>query len=227
MKILALIPARGGSKGIPKKNIHLLAGKPLIHYTIRAAKECRFIHQIIVSTDDNEIASVAVSEGANVIMRPAEISNDNSPTMDAILHTLEECEIQGQGPEVVVLLQPTSPLRTSSDIHAALELFIQSGCDSVISVVEANHPPHWNMVIEGSYLQPIFDEKSLKMRRQDLPRTYLPNGAIYIASTETLKLNQSFYCPKMKPYIMAADKSIDIDSEFDLFFTEALIKLGV
>jgi N-acylneuraminate cytidylyltransferase len=146
--------------------------------------------------------------------------------LDAILHVLEQCEIQGMHPEIVVLLQPTSPLRTSSDIDAAIELFMHSNCDSVISVVKANHPPYWNMVFAGSYLRPIFDEKSLKMRRQDLPKTYLPNGAIYIASTETLKMNHSFYCPKTKPYIMAAENSVDIYSKFDLFFAEALMKWG-
>jgi CMP-N-acetylneuraminic acid synthetase len=99
-------------------------------------------------------------------------------------------------------------------------------CDSVISVVEANHPQHWNMVLKGSYLHPIFDEKSLKMRMHDLPQTFLPNDAIYIASV-AIKKNHSFDCPKTKPYIMAAHKSIDIDNEFDLFFAEALMKWRV
>jgi CMP-N-acetylneuraminic acid synthetase len=223
-KCIAIIPARGGSKGIQKKNIRFLAGRPLIHYTILAAKESKYIHYIIVSTDDDEIANVSVSDGVIVLKRPEEISSDDSPTMDAILHTLEQCEFQDIHPEIVVLLQPTSPLRTSSDIDAALELFMHSECDSVISVVEAPHPPHWDMVIEGLYLKPVFNAQSLKMRRQDLPKAYSPNGAIYIASVATLKKNHSFDCPKTKPYIMAAEKSIDIDSEVDLFFADALIK---
>ena len=226
MNIIALIPARGGSKGLPKKNIRLLAGKPLICYSILAAQGCRFIHQTIVSTDDDEIANVAKSQGATIIKRPAELSRDDSPTIDAILYTLEQCELQDNYPEIVVLLQPTSPLRTSADIDNALEWFIDNECDSVISVVEAGHPPCWSMIIKGAYLQPIFDEKLLKMRRQDLPKTYFPNGAIYVAATETLKKYRSFYCPKTKPYIMDAHKSIDIDNEFDLFFAEALLKRG-
>jgi N-acylneuraminate cytidylyltransferase len=224
--IIAIVPARGGSKGIPQKNIRLIAGKPLIYYTIRASQKSKYIHHTVVSTDDDEVMSISLAEGATVIKRPAELSSDSSPTMDAILHTLEQCKLQGMHPEIVVLLQPTSPLRTSSDIDAALELFMQSECDSVISVVEVNHPPQWNLVIEESYLQPIFDQKYLKMRRQDLPKTYLPNGAIYIASTETLKINHSFYCRKIKPYIMPPKKSVDIDSEFDLFLAEALMKWG-
>ena len=223
-EVLAIIPARGGSKGIPKKNIRLLASKPLIHYTIHSAQGSKYIQDIIVSTDDDEIANVARSQGATIIKRPSEISSDTSPTIDTILNVIEQCENQCMHPEIVILLQPTSPLRTSSDIDAAIELFMHGECDSVISVVEANHPPYWNMVIKGSYLQPIFDEKTLKMRRQDLPQTYFPNGAIYIASVATLKKNHSFDCPKTKPYIMTADKSIDIDNEFDLFLAETLLK---
>lgn len=225
-EILALIPARGGSKGIPKKNIRLLAGRPLIYYTIHAVQESKYIHHIVVSTDDDEIANVAKYQGATIIKRPIELARDDSSTMDAILHALEQCEFQDIHPEIVVLLQPTSPLRTSTDIDSALELFMQSKCDSVISVVEASHPPHWNMVLKGSYLKPIFDEKLFKRRRQDLPQTYGPNGAIYIASVATLKNYHSFNCPKTKPYIMADEKSIDIDNEFDLFFAEALMKRG-
>lgn len=221
---MSIIPARGGSKGVPKKNIRLIAGKPLIHYTIRASLESKYINHTVVSTDNNDIASIAKSEGATVIKRPDEISRDDSPTMDVILHALEQCEIQGIHPAIVVLLQPTSPLRTSSDIDAAVELYQQCECDSVISIVEANHPPQWNMVIDGSYLQPLFDQKSFKLRRQDLPKTYLPNGAIYIASVATLIKNHSFDCQKTKPYIMSAEKSIDIDNEFDLYLAETIIK---
>jgi CMP-N,N'-diacetyllegionaminic acid synthase len=224
--ILAIIPARGGSKGILKKNIRLLAGEPLINFTIRAALKSKYIHHTVVSTDDNEIRGIAVLEGATVIKRPYEISRDDSPAIDVILHALEQCENHGIYPEIVVFLQPTSPLRTSSDVDAALELFLHNECDSVISVVEVNHPPHWNMEIKGNYLSPLFGEKLLRKRRQELPQTYIPNGAIYIASTETLKINHSFYCLKTKPYIMAVEKSVDIDSLFDIFFAEALIKWG-
>lgn len=223
---IAIIPARGGSKGVLHKNIRLLAGRHLIHYTIHAAQNSRYINHVIVSTDDDKIMDIAIGEGAEVIKRPAEISGDNAPTIDAILHTINQCGIKGLKPEIVVLLQPTSPFRTSSDIDAAVDIFLQNECDSVISVVEADHPPSWNMVVEGPYLQPLLDPESLRMRRQDLSKTYSPNGAIYIASVETLERTHSFYTPKTKPYIMPAERSLDIDSEFDLLFAEAIIKQG-
>ena len=226
-KIIAIIPARGGSKGILKKNIRMLAGKPLIQYTINAAQGSKYLDDIIVSTDDDEIAQVAKSQCVTIIKRPLEISSDDSPTMDAILHTLEQCEIKKLHSNIIVLLQPTSPLRTSSDIDTALELFMHNECDSVISVIEANHPPYWNMVLEGSYLQPIFDDKLFRMRRQDLPKTYLPNGAIYIAFAKTLKKNLSFNCQRIKPFIMTTENSIDIDCEFDFFLAETLMKLRI
>lgn len=227
MGTIAVIPARGGSKGVLKKNIRLLADKPLIHYTINAALHSNYIDHVIVSTDDDEIMNVTLAEGIQVIKRPPEIAGDNAPTIDVILHVLDHFNGQNLESELVVLLQPTSPFRTSSDINAALDLFFQNDCDSVISVVEITHPPYWNMVMNGSYLRPLFDQEYLRMRRQDLPKTYLPNGAIYIASAETLKQTHSFYTPKMKPYIMPAERSLDIDSEFDLLFAESLMKQGV
>lgn len=226
MKIIAIIPARGGSKGVSKKNIRLLADKPLIHYTIRAAQHSNYVDHVIVSTDDDEIINVASTKDVQVIKRPPEISDDDAPTIDAILHLLDNSDELGLEPDLVVLLQPTSPFRTTSDIDAALDIFLQNDCDSIISVVETTHPPYWNMVVKGSYLQPLFDKDFLRMRRQDLPRTYIPNGAIYIASAETLKKTHSFYTPKTEPYIMPAERSLDIDSEFDLLFAEALMKHG-
>jgi len=226
MKIIAIIPARGGSKGVSKKNIRLLAEKPLIHYTIHAAQNSNYVDHVIVSTDDDEIIKVASIKDVQVIKRPSEIAGDDAPTIDAILHVLDNSDKLGLKPDLVVLLQPTSPFRAPSDIDAALDIFLQNDCDSVISVVESTHPPFWNMVVKGSYLQPLFDQESLRMRRQDLPKTYLPNGAIYIASAGTLKQTHSFYTTKTKPYIMPAERSLDIDSEFDLLFAEALIKHG-
>ncbi len=226
MKIISIIPARGGSKGVAKKNIRLLAGRPLIHYTIHAAQHSKYINNIIVSTDDEEITEVASTEGVTVLKRPPELSGDESPTIDAVHHVIKKCKIEGLNPDIVILLQPTSPFRTSHDIDAALELFLKNGCDSVISVVETMHPPYWNMIIDGLFLCPLFDQESLRMRRQDLPKTYLPNGAIYIASAETLIQTSSFYTIKTKPYIMPPERSFDIDSEFDLLFAEAVMNRG-
>lgn len=226
MKIIAIIPARGGSKGVAKKNIRLLAGRPLIHYTINAAQHSKYITNIIVSTDDEEIIGIALAENVAVLKRPSELSGDESPTIDAVHHAIKRCEIEGIETGIVILLQPTSPFRTTYDIDAAIELFLRDGCDSVISVVEIKHPPYWNMIVKGLYLYPLFDQGDLKMRRQDLPKTYLPNGAIYIASVETLERIGSFYTTKTKPYIMPIERSFDIDSEFDLSCADALMNRG-
>jgi N-acylneuraminate cytidylyltransferase len=222
--ITAIIPARGGSKGVPKKNIRHLDGKPLIHHTIDAAKMSRYIDHIIVSTDDDEIASVAATGGITIIKRPEELAGDKSPTIDAILHALEECARKEVHPDVVVLLQPTSPLRSVADIDEAIGLYLEGDCESVISVTESAHPPYWNMIIDGGYLQPLYDQEVLKKRRQDLPQTYLPNGAIYIASHEVLKQYRSFYTPKTKPYYMSPENSLDIDTEIDFLVADSIIK---
>lgn len=225
-KILAIIPARGGSKGIIKKNIHPIAGKPLIYYTIEAARKSKYINITVVSTDDDEIFEIAKRNSTPIIKRPSELSTDDSPTIDVVLHVLLHCKIQNSLPDIVVLLQPTSPLRTATDINSALELFMKNDCDSVISVVQANHPPHWNMILEGEYLKPLMEQRFFTKRRQDLPITYIPNGAIYIARPKTLEDYHTFYCPKTIPYIMSIEKSIDINTTFDLYIAEEIMKKG-
>ncbi|OPX96498.1 MAG: N-acylneuraminate cytidylyltransferase [Syntrophorhabdus sp. PtaB.Bin027] len=225
-RIYGIIPARGGSKGVPKKNIQFIAGKPLIYYTIIAGLGSRYINKLIVSTDDDKIFQVAESFGAIAWKRPENISGDDSPTIDTVLHVLEQCNIKENEPEIVVLLQPTSPLRTSSDIDSALELFMKNDCDSVISVVQTDHPPFWNMILEGKYLKSLMGQKYFTMRRQELPVTYIPNGAIFIASTQTLKIQHTFYGQKTIPYIMSTERSIDIDSKFDLYIVEEIMRKG-
>ncbi|KAF5083765.1 N-acylneuraminate cytidylyltransferase [anaerobic digester metagenome] len=223
-KTLAIIPARGGSKGLPRKNVLLLAGKPLLYHTILAAKHSANIQDIVVSTDDDEIAQFADSEKITVIHRPPEIATDSSPTIDTILHAIQEVKKHHIHPDTIVLLQPTSPLRTSEDIDNALSLYKKSVCDSVISVTPAPHPPYWDMIIEDPYLKPIFNPDYLRKRRQDLPMAYMPNGAIYISSPDYLKKERSFYGERVIPYIMPADRSIDIDSEMDLLLAELIIQ---
>lgn len=223
-RTLAIIPARGGSKGLPRKNVLLLAGKPLLYHTILAAKHSANIQDIVVSTDDDEIAQFADSEKIRVIHRPPDIATDSSPTIDTILHVLQDCDEKKIHPDIVILLQPTSPLRTTEDIDTALSLYQDGECDSVISVTPAPHPPYWDMIIEDPYLKPIFNPDHLRKRRQDLPTAYMPNGAIYISSPEFLKKTRSFYGERVIPYIMPADRSIDIDSEMDLLLAELIIQ---
>lgn len=223
-KIIVIIPARGGSKGVPRKNVRLLAGKPLIAHSIEAALKSKYVEQVVVSTEDKEIADVSREFGVNIIKRPEELAQDSSPTIDTIFHVLNFLESKNDSFNVVVLLQPTSPLRTADDIDDAIELFLKTECESLISVCEAIHPPFWYSKIEEGYLKPLFEEKYLDMRRQDIPKTYLPNGAMYISTPEILKKYRSFNCPKTTPYIMPIQRSIDIDNEIELITAEILLK---
>lgn len=225
MEILAIIPARGGSKGVPKKNIRPLAGKPLIAYSIEQAKESKYISRVIVSTESEEIAEVARKWGAEVIKRPEELARDETPTIDVIIHVLDYLKKEEKYiPNIVVLLQPTSPLRTSEDIDGAIELFLNAqDCLSLVSVTEFDHPPFWAMKIEDNFLKPLFCEKYFRMRRQDLPKAYKPNGAVFISTPRVLYEYRTFYTPKTIAYVMPPERSIDIDTEFDFLLAEFLL----
>ena len=224
-KIVAIIPARGGSKGIPRKNIRLLAGKPLIAYSIEAALNSKYINRIIISTEDKEIADISRKYGAEVIERPEELAKDNSQTIDVVKHVLENLKKnESYTPDIIALLQPTSPLRTKEDIDNGIELFVNNKCGSVISVCEAIHPVYWTFIIE-KYLKPIFNWKYfLNKRRQDLPKTYILNGAVYITSFDNLYKYNSFFNRKIIPYIMQSKNSIDIDEKVDFEFVEFLLR---
>ncbi|MGB9979490.1 cytidylyltransferase domain-containing protein [Methanobacterium sp.] len=224
MNILAIIPARGGSKGVPRKNIKKIAGKPLIAYTIESAVESKHIDKVIVSTEDQEIAHISKEYGAEIIKRPEKLALDNSSTIDAIFHCLNYLKIEKYMPDIVVLLQPTSPLRTTENIDESIEFFCKKDCESVISVCEFEHSPYWSLKIENHYLKPNFGDKYFKMRRQDLPTLYLPNGAIFISNPQNLMNYESFYSKKIMPYLMSPENSIDIDSELDFKIAETILK---
>jgi len=223
LKVVAIIPARGGSKGVPRKNIRVLAGKPLIAYTIEAAKKSRYIDHVAVSTDDEEIAMISEGYGAEIIKRPKEYATDHSLTIDVILHAIDEFKKHGYIPDGIATLQPTSPLRTSGDIDAASEIFINSDCTSVISVCETKHSPYWMFTIENGYLNPLFDRDNFNMRRQDLKKIYQPNGAIYMSTPKNLKKFHGFYPNEILPYIMKQENSVDIDTHLDLKLVELLM----
>jgi len=223
-KILAIIPARGGSRRLPGKNIRKLLGKPLIVWTIEQAKKSKYIDKLIVSTDDKAIAEISKKYGAEVIKRPKILAIDRAKTIDVIFHLLSVLKKEKYDPEIIVLLQPTSPLRTVKDIDNAIELFLKNKCESVISIYESGHSPYWSFKIGKKYLEPIFSRKYLKQMRQDLPRAYIPNGAIYISRPKVLLKYKSFYCKKILPYIMPAVRSIDIDNETDFKLAELLLK---
>lgn len=223
-KIIQIIPARGGSKGLPRKNIRLLAGKPLIVYSIEAALNSKYTGRIIVSTEDEEIAELSRHHGAEIIERPAELAKDEIPTIDVVLHVLEELRSESYEPDIIVLLQPTSPLRSAQDIENALELYLDSDTECMVSVCEGEHSPYQSLTIEQGYLTPIFEEKYFTARRQDLPLIYRPNGAIYITTPGALYNDKTFYGPNILPYIMPPERSIDIDCEMDLIYAELLIR---
>ena len=222
-KIIAVTPARGGSKGIVGKNIKPLNGEPLICHTIRAALKSSYLNGVFVSTDDSLIAKISKKCGAEIVERPGEIARDESVIIDAILHTIDFIKDSSYD-DIVILLQSTSPLRNATDIDAALEMFMKTDCDSVISMCKVEHSPYWYFKYDGEKFKPLLGDEHLKMRRQELPDVYRPNGAIYISTIENLNKNNGFYCDKIIPYIMQAERSVDIDEEIDFKLAELLIQ---
>jgi N-acylneuraminate cytidylyltransferase len=232
MKLLGIITARGGSKGIPRKNIKPLNGKPLIAHTIDAAKESGVFDRIIVSTEDAEIAEVARQYGAEVpFMRPAELAEDTTPTLPVLIHALDWLmEADGYQPDAVAILQPTAPLRQSRHLREAFELFESSGADSVVSLneVPVDYNPHWQFTVEGDGRMQIFTGTPLHdmvRRRQDLKPTYTRNGAIYIFKPELLRRTPpTFYGEDSRAYIMDAKYSVNINTPEEFEQAEHLMK---
>ena len=225
--VIAVIPARGGSKGLPGKNIKKLNDKPLIWYTINAAKKSKFIDKIIVSTDDNEIAKIAKKYDAEIpFMRPKELARDGSLAIDNYIYTIDRLNKEfNYGIVEFIILQPTSPLRTSLDIDNAIQIFKGKKADSVISVSKAIHPPLWSKRIdEKGTLRNYFDIKIGNKNRQEIEKAYMPNGAIFIFKFSLLKEKYSYYSDKTYPYIMPLERSLDIDSKLDFEFVEYLMK---
>ena len=225
--VLAWIPARGGSKGIKDKNIKPLLGEPLIAYTIKAALSSKYVDRVMVSTDSPQIAEVAKAYGAWVpSLRPAELAADTSKTLDAVLYTVKTLETLGESFPVFCLLQPTSPLRKTADIDAALETYISCGCKSLVSVSPVETSPLLiSSLSKEGYLEPILQQSST-CRRQDMPKYYRVNGAIYINRTQELCETTSFNDNKI-PYIMINENSIDIDSIDDFNRAEAVLKRDI
>lgn len=223
-KIFAVIPARGGSKGIPKKNIKLLGGVPLICHTITAAREVFSDDSIIVSTDNLEIVKVVESIGLRVpFIRPESLAKDTSSTYDVLIHVLNYLEGNGINPDILVLLQPTSPFRTSLHIKEALQLYTEN-LEMVVSVMETNSNPYYNLFEEN---EEGFLKKSKNSNfetRQECPKVYEYNGAIYVINVAALRRKRLFEFTKIKKYIMNEESSLDIDTEFDWVVAESQYK---
>lgn len=223
-KIIAIIPARGGSKGIPRKNIKIFAGKPLIAYTIEVALKSRYLDRIIVSTEDKEIAEISKKYGAEVIKRPQRLANDFVAKEPVLEHALEHLRRhENYKPDLLVCLQSTSPLRTTADLDKAIRLFLENKVNSVVSVCQVEHSFCWYCRID-KYLKPIFGRRFLRQRRQESGKVYMPNGAIYISRPETLFKQESFFGSKILPYIMPPERSVDIDTDFDFKVAERIMK---
>lgn len=223
--MLAIIPARGGSKGLPGKNIRDLHGKPLIAYTIEAALKSKRITKILISTDDEEIAEVCRKYVDIPFMRPIELAQDDSLIVDTYLYSVDKVnKLYGEKHDVLVALLPTCPLRSSEDIDNAIKIFEQKEADSVISFYEAPHPMQWYRTIdEGGVLRAVVPEGDRLANRQEEEKTYLPNGAIYVFKVELLK-QKKYYSDKTFPYLMPAERSIDIDSLHDFKMAEFLME---
>lgn len=228
MKILAVIPARGGSKSVPRKNIAMLGGKPLIFYTIREAKKITQITNLIVSTDDPEIAQICKNFGAEVPeIRPKCLATDDAQTIDVVKHVLSFSEKQcGLVYDSVLLLQPTSPLRKASHIARAIDMFSSTDCDSLVSIVGVGgyHPFRMKRLVD-SFLVNYIDQGFEDMRpRQNLPPVFIRNGAIYLVRRDVIMNQNQLVGSKCLGYEMSEHESINIDSEIDLKIAEMLLK---
>lgn len=223
INVLTLIPARSGSKGVPNKNIRDFLGKPLIAHSIEIASKSRLAGRILVSTDDQKIACMAKEMGAEApFLRPTEIATDQSPVIDTALHALNWLESNdGWRPEWLLLLQPTSPLRTSEDIHHAFALVQSSNADAVVAVTEPKIHPLWvkSVDVQG-FLCPYVAETVAPLRRQDLPPALALSGLLYLVRVSVLR-NEGVFCPKRTlPLMIPASRAIDIDSELDFLLAE-------
>lgn len=225
---LTVIPARGGSKRLSNKNMLPLVDKPLIAWTIEAAKKVKIMTEIVVSTDSLEIKKISEKYGANVpFIRPDNLSDDTASSFNVVKHCIEYYQAEfNQTFEYVILLQPTSPLRTNTDIENAVQLLATKNADAVVSVCETEHSPLWANKIDDTLSLKHFLRDDIKNKRsQDLPTYYRLNGAIYICKTSELLKQKTFFIEKnIYAYIMPQDKSIDIDTLIDFKLAEILMK---
>ena len=225
--VVGVITARGGSKSIPKKNIALLAGKPLIAWTIETALRSAALSRVIVSTNDIEIAEVAREWGAEApFLRPAELARDDSPHIPVVVHAVEWLEShEDTRPDYVLLLQPTSPLRSVEDIDNAIRLGLEKDADSVVSVCQASsHPYLAKCLTADGRLQDFVPKPEGYLPRQALTPAYVVNGALYLARRDVLIEKQTFYTERTYAYVMPPERSLDIDTPWDLYLADLILK---
>lgn len=224
--VIGLIPARGGSKGVPRKNMRMVAGKPLIAFTIQAALNSRYMDYVYLSSDDDEILLCGNAMGARPIRRPAEFASDTASADDVVIHFFKEIPEQliEQDP-YIVYMQPTSPLRSAQHIDLAFEQMEAQHAHTLISVVEMAKSPFKSFSMDANgRLQSLFDEKMSNARRQDLPKAYMPNGAIYIFRMSDFMDRVGFPSNGSVPFVMSEADSIDIDAEEDIRYLEYVLR---
>lgn len=219
--VLGVISARGGSKRLPRKNLRPLGGKPLIAWTIEAARGSRYLDRVVLSSDDAEIIRVARQWNCEApFVRPAELASDQAAGVGPVLHALEMLPDYA----LVVLLQPTSPLRTAADVDACIEACVERGAPACVSVRVADQSPYWMFTLDaGRTLKPLMGGK-LPERSQDLAPVYLLNGAVYVARTSWLREHRDFISPQTIAHVMPAERSADIDDARDFEYVESLIQ---
>lgn len=223
-KVLALIPARGGSRRLPGKNLLELCGEPITVWSIKAAQQSKYVDRIVVSTDSDEIAEVARAAGADVpFMRPNYLASDTASSLDVVKHALNELNQKGQCYEFIVLLQPTSPLRTSKHIDESFELLQSKDADAIVGVTELDHPIELTNRLPDDLSMKGFFTTDSHLRSQDFPKRYRVNGAIYLVRVESLiKENTIFLSDRIYAYKMDREVSVDIDTPYDLRLADAL-----
>lgn len=226
--ILGLIPARGGSKGLPRKNIKTLLGKPLIAWSIEQAINSKHVDYIYVSTEDNEIAEISKDFGAEIpFMRPENLAKDSTSTIDVVYHVIDEFKSIGKHFDIVALLEPTSPLRKKNDLDLALEKLIESWneADSIVGLGEIQlESPFVAQIIQDKYLKPFVDSSKKIKQRQEYPKVYFPYGVIYATKTEVLLKEGTFYPKKTIPYFLERWQNYEVDDYCDFLCTETIMQ---
>jgi CMP-N,N'-diacetyllegionaminic acid synthase len=224
-RIIGVIPARGGSKGVPRKNLRPLAGRPLIAWSIAEALKSSLIDRLVVTTEDDEIAQVARDWGADVpVRRPDEFATDTARVEDAVAHLL--CSLDSDTYDVLVMMHSTVPLRLAADIDSCIRLMNERAAPACISICEAGKPPFWTFALkDGNRIDPLLGWDGFRRRRQDLPAVFLPTGAVFVARIPWFLEHVSFYSPDTVGCVVPRERSVDIDEELDFALCETLFAL--
>ena len=221
--VLAIVAARGGSKGLPGKNLRILGGKPLIAWSIEAARGSRYVDRVVVSSDDDAIMAAARARGAEApFARPAALATDTAAVEDAIIHCLDALD---RSYDFLVLLQPTSPLRIAADIDGGIETCVRAGAPACISVTEASKSPYWMFTLdEAGRMTPILRRDHEPRRRQDLPVFHQLNGAVYVAEVSWFRVHRRFLAAETRAYVMPKERSVDVDDAVDFALARVLLE---